>query len=335
MTVADTGALVPRPNRSKRHDRLRLGLNAAKLVVSVGLVGYLLARYAPTYDRLSHIDFAACAAALALIVLQTGLNTLRWRAILMHIAGARLPSAKLFPIYYTSVFFAQILPSVAGDLVRVLYHRMLRVPMGMVIVSVLLDRVLATASLLLIGAATLPLMWRIDPQGSVAGTMALVSGGGLLACCLGCAAVGTLRGTKLWAAIPQPLQTLATNVAWALSSRMGLGQLIPASVLVHSLTILAVYIIARALGAPLDFGTALAIGPALLLAHIAPVSIGGWGVREAAAIVLLGPVGIDEASAVLVSVTLGLLIMLATLPGAVFWLLLREESRSAEGPHSP
>jgi uncharacterized membrane protein YbhN (UPF0104 family) len=208
---------------------------------------------------------------------------------------------------------------------------MLSVPMGMVIVSVLLDRVLATASLLLIAAATLPLMWHIDPQGTVSGTMALIAGGGLLACGLGCVAVRALQGTRPWTYIPQPFQTLATNLAWSLSSRTGLGRLIPASIAVHLISILALYIIAQALDVPLGFRAALAIGPALLLAHVAPVSIGGWGVREAAAIVLLGLIDIDEASAVLISVTLGILITLATLPGAVFWLLLREESKSAGG----
>jgi hypothetical protein len=38
--------------------------------------------------------------------MQMALNTARWRAILAHIAGARLPFGRLFPIYYTSVFFA-------------------------------------------------------------------------------------------------------------------------------------------------------------------------------------------------------------------------------------
>jgi uncharacterized membrane protein YbhN (UPF0104 family) len=67
-----------------------------------------------------------------------------------------------------------------------------------------------------------------------------------------------------------------------------------------------------------------AIGPVLLLAHTLPISIGGWGVREAAAVALLGMTGVDATSALLVSIMFGVLLVLATLPGALFWLMLRE-----------
>jgi len=75
---------------------------------------------------------------------------------------------------------------------------------------------------------------------------------------------------------------------------------------------------------PLTFFVVFAIGPVLLLAHVFPISIGGWGVREAAAVALLGLTGVDATSALLVSVMFGALLVLATLPGAVFWLTLRE-----------
>jgi glycosyltransferase 2 family protein len=66
------------------------------------------------------------------------------------------------------------------------------------------------------------------------------------------------------------------------------------------------------------------LGRFLLLAHILPISIGGWGVREAAAVALLGMTGVDATSALLVSIMFGVLLVLATLPGALFWLMLRE-----------
>ena len=74
----------------------------------------------------------------------------------------------------------------------------------------------------------------------------------------------------------------------------------------------------------MTFLVVLAIGPVLLLAHVVPISISGWGVREAAAIALLGMTGVDATSALLVSVMFGVLLMLATLPGALFWLTLRK-----------
>jgi len=61
-----------------------------------------------------------------------------------------------------------------------------------------------------------------------------------------------------------------------------------------------------------------------VLAQVLPISVGGWGVREAAAVTLLAMTGIDATSALLVSIMFGILIFLATLPGVLFWLTLRD-----------
>jgi len=75
---------------------------------------------------------------------------------------------------------------------------------------------------------------------------------------------------------------------------------------------------------PLTLSTVLAIGPVIVLAQVLPVSVGGWGVREAAAVTLLAMTGIDATSALLVSITFGILVFLATSPGVLFWLILRD-----------
>jgi len=51
-----------------------------------------------------------------------------------------------------------------------------------------------------------------------------------------------------------------------------------------------------------------------------PVSVNGWGVREATIVALATPLGVAPADALLVSVTLGALNVLASLPGALVML---------------
>jgi hypothetical protein len=75
---------------------------------------------------------------------------------------------------------------------------------------------------------------------------------------------------------------------------------------------------------PLTLSMVLAIGPVVVLAQVLPISVGGWSVREAAAVVLLAMAGVDAAAALLVSITFGVLIFPATLPGVLFWLMLRD-----------
>jgi hypothetical protein len=59
------------------------------------------------------------------------------------------------------------------------------------------------------------------------------------------------------------------------------------------------------------------------LVVILPISIAGWGVREVSFVTLLGLLGVEREAALLLSVEVGLLTMLVSLPGAVLWLITR------------
>jgi hypothetical protein len=54
-----------------------------------------------------------------------------------------------------------------------------------------------------------------------------------------------------------------------------------------------------------------------------PISIGGWGVREVAMVGLFGLIGLPASAALALSVQLGVLSLLAALPGGLVLLLLR------------
>jgi hypothetical protein len=51
-----------------------------------------------------------------------------------------------------------------------------------------------------------------------------------------------------------------------------------------------------------------------------PVSIAGWGVREASMIVALSYAGVGAADAFAISVAFGLINVIAGIPGGIFWL---------------
>jgi hypothetical protein len=74
---------------------------------------------------------------------------------------------------------------------------------------------------------------------------------------------------------------------------------------------------ARAIGVQLPVTTLLALVPPVLLAMLIPVSVAGWGVREGAAAFFWGLAGLPPAQGVAVSMTYGLLVLVAALPGAM------------------
>ena len=81
--------------------------------------------------------------------------------------------------------------------------------------------------------------------------------------------------------------------------------------------------LAQGLGLPLHFWDSLALVPGIVLITFFPLSFAGWGVREGAAVVLLGFAGLAADEALAVSVLLGLGSLAAGLPGCLLWLRTR------------
>src|SRR5690606_13395365 len=110
----DGEAIIQR--QSKRW--MRYMALVAKIAISAVALGYLLTRYAPHRVDIARVDWPPFIAAVLLIATQVGLNALRWRILLRHCAGSGQTFWLQFQIYYASIFFSQILPSIGSDVVR-------------------------------------------------------------------------------------------------------------------------------------------------------------------------------------------------------------------------
>ena len=80
---------------------------------------------------------------------------------------------------------------------------------------------------------------------------------------------------------------------------------------------------ARAVGAPLSPFHLLALVPGALFAMSIPISIGGWGLREASAVGLWTVAGLPASDAMATSVLYGVLVLVGALPGSVVLALDR------------
>jgi uncharacterized membrane protein YbhN (UPF0104 family) len=97
-------------------------------------------------------------------------------------------------------------------------------------------------------------------------------------------------------------------------------------------SVLAVWALATGLGLALPFGAALAVVPAIILITFIPLSLGGWGLREGASVVMFGFIGLGAESALAVSVLLGIALLVSSLPGCWLWL---KEGRRLPAVSSP
>jgi hypothetical protein len=86
---------------------------------------------------------------------------------------------------------------------------------------------------------------------------------------------------------------------------------------------IGIWLISTAYGYEISFYVALVASSTIFWVALMPISFSGWGLREGAAVVVLGLFGIGPSQAFTVSVTMGIAVALVCLPGLVLFALLR------------
>ena len=183
---------------------------------------------------------------------------------------------------------------------------------------------------------------------NILGALGLIVGGAMLApwgqslgwwilgAMLGAAALATilLRVYTTRNLIQRLLNKLGMpNAMLALKAGLGWPSVAPQvviSVLTHVLALSSFWCCLKAFGIDAPF-TALMIGmPALGLLMMLPISISGWGLREATLSATLALWGIDSGITVLAAVSFGIVTLVTYLPGALS--LLRRKREDAQNP---
>ena len=93
-------------------------------------------------------------------------------------------------------------------------------------------------------------------------------------------------------------------------------------------------IAARSAGSSAPLAQLLPLALVVLLAMALPINVGGWGPREGVAAWVFGAAGLGVDRGVVVAVVYGVMVLVASLPGAVLLLVARLGHRDV-GPASP
>lgn len=228
---------------------------------------------------------------------------------------------------FIGAFGGQVLPSGLGtDVLRGWLVARHTVAIRRVVASLVADRLVALFAACLVLAlsglgekrSSLPIPDLLAPAAAIA------TGAVLIAFVLWCSGSYKL-GVRL--GVPVPLREIGTMDGVALRAKpILLATAIALAVQAAAVVIAALTARAYAVDASLDLW--VSVIPLCVIAGAVPISINGWGVREATMIVLVAPAGIAAADALLVSATLGILNIVASLPGGV--LMLNESKTLSE-----
>jgi uncharacterized protein (TIRG00374 family) len=302
---------------------LKLGISAALLYFAFR--GVDLAALGGHFARLDPFWIAAALAALALQIVLAGP---RWSAIAGAL-GAALPAGRAIRFSAIAGFFNQALPStVGGDAMRAwLLGRQGR-DWRNAISSVIADRVIGVGFLSVIVAACLPWSFVLiaAPEGRIA--VLVIGLGGVLGLALVLALGGSAFARRLgrWRAVRFALDVAAAVRRVMLGPRTGLPVAL-VSIIIHLLTVVAAWALARAVTLAPDPLALLILIPPVILISMVPISIGGWGIREGTMVVAFAYAGMARSEALAVSVLLGLAMLVLGAAGGLLWLAERGPPR--------
>ncbi|WP_187431083.1 hypothetical protein ROLI_046110 (plasmid) [Roseobacter fucihabitans] len=282
----------------------KLVFSAIQIAISMGLVFAIwrFVDFSAVRQNFTKADISLLLAALMSLVLQQLIAAWRWRLVSQSIGAGAHPGGLYRYWSGLGLLASLVLPAtVGGDLVRSLGLTK-RERAGIIIRGILVDRAIGLVGLavvILISVTFSPGIFLNNPM--TWPVLAVAVGGILLGGTL--VVVGGLTQSK--SRLINAIHKISISMREAVIGPEGLKVVI-ASLAIHTLSALALYALVESIGTsvsdPITFaGMALS---ALLVSAI-PISIGGWGVREAAMTLALGLLVISADTAVFCSIAFG------------------------------
>lgn len=299
-----------------------------RVLVSLGLLYFALRgiNFAAVQSRLSQINPAWIAAAVAVTALQIFLGALRWREI-SGLCQAPLTDLQAFRYNMIGTFFNQTLPSsIGGDAMRLWLVNRTGAGWRAATYSILTDRAVGLIALALIIVASLPWSYKMiaDSNGRLALVLvdfAALSGG------LGFLLLGRLPWRWLHTWWPtkhiHACSLIANRVIF--SGRSG-PKIAILSLSIHVLAVVIAWCAVRSIAARADFDQVFLLTPPIMLITMMPISIAGWGVREATMMVAFGYAGLAPVDGTVVSILYGSVYFIVGAFGGLVWVFSSEKS---------
>ncbi|WP_126446818.1 lysylphosphatidylglycerol synthase transmembrane domain-containing protein [Sulfuricystis multivorans] len=295
-------------DRAKRLAKLLL-----RLAVSIALLGgiFWLIDGQGLLSRLGRADLRWFGLAVLLGILANIVSAWRWLIIARHL-GLFASAGALLPAYGKGVTLNTLLPgaTLGGDAYRAIALQKLGNPMLKAAASVALDRLSGLWALFVISwLAWLALL--VLPGATVGLSTKLAHLSALLA-----AVLAPFAARALGAALPLDPHRLPARLLRLLSETARLAQItFVSSLIVQLATIAALMAALAAIGADAPPLYLCAVAAPVFFATALPVSVGGYGTREAALAAYWAAAGLPVEAAVAGALLAGLAV---TLQGALW-----------------
>jgi uncharacterized membrane protein YbhN (UPF0104 family) len=312
----------------------RILISTLKILVSAALL-YLALRKVDFHDLASRFNVASIGwigFAIAATFLQIFIGVLRWREVSAE-CGAPLGLTQATRYNLIGAFFNQTLPSsIGGDAVRLWLVARAGAGWRAATYSIFVDRAIGLIALAILIVASLPWSYRLISDANGRSALLFVDfaalAGGLGFLVLGWLPWPWLR--RWWAT--HHIHACAVIANRIIFSRNRGPKIAVLSLAVHVLTVVIAWCVVRSIAAPVLFGQVFQLVPPVMLITMMPVSIAGWGVREATMGLAFGYAGLLANEGVNTSLLFGAVYFIVGALGGLVWIFSAEKAAKGAAP---
>ncbi|MET4261147.1 uncharacterized membrane protein YbhN (UPF0104 family) [Bradyrhizobium sp. S3.12.5] len=312
----------------------RILLSTTKILISAALL-YLALRKVDLTELLARFTATSLfwiGMAIAVTFLQIFVGVLRWREV-SAACGAPLELGRAMRYNVIGSFFNQTLPSaIGGDAVRLWLVARTGAGWRAAAYSIFVDRAIGLVALAVLIVASLPWSYTLiaDPHGRSALLLvdfAALAGG------IGFLIFGALKWSwlKAWWATHH-IHACAVIADRVIFNRTRGPVIAILSLLVHVLAVIIAWCVVQSIAAPVSFVQVFLLVPPVMLITLMPISIAGWGVREASMGLAFGFAGLAANEGVNVSLLFGAVSFIVGAFGGLVWILSAEKAAQGSAP---
>jgi len=305
---------------------------AARIALSIGLLLliFLFVDLGEMVTRLRAVDPWLFLVLLALLTADRFLMAFKW-LLLVRVQELRLTFPQALRAYYISSFAGMFLPMTVGaDIIRAMAVRRAG-STPRILATIALERGLGAVSQILLAALSLSMIIVLGLDLGVSNLQLAVIITFLLVILLASLpfsfwlAERVARVLETRGSLARKAAELADAYAESRHHRRVIWTFLLLTVIEGFFPIAWYWVAALALGLDLPFILFVATIPIVFMVARLPISLGGMGVLEGSFVVLAGLLGIAAYDAFSVVILCRLAELLALLPGAVAYLMVREE----------
>ena len=326
--------LIPFLKLASANEMRRILLSTVKILISVALL-YFSLRKINLYDLATRINVESLGwivLAIAATFLQIFVGMLRWREISVE-CDAPIEMRQAMRFNLIGAFFNQTLPSsIGGDAVRLWLVARGGAGWRAATYSIFVDRAIGLIALAIIIVASLPWSYQLitDPHGRSALLLvdfaALAGGVGFL-----------VLGMLPWPWLKRWWGTHHLHACSIIANRVIFSwdrgpKVAVLSVLVHVLAVVVAWCVVQSIAAPVVFSQIFQLIPPVMLITLLPISIAGWGVREATMGLAFGYAGLMANEGVNVSLLFGAVYFIVGIVGGMVWIFSPEKAAQGAKP---